>query len=83
MLPVIGFVPRLVLIEVSRRWAALLQQIFEVDPLTCPTCHGAMRRVACITQWLVIDQLLASLRARATTAAHAVVAESPLDLRTV
>lgn len=35
--------------EAARRWAALLQQIFEVDPLRCPTCHGAMRIVAFIT----------------------------------
>jgi hypothetical protein len=24
----------------DRRWAALLQQMVEVDPLACPTCHG-------------------------------------------
>jgi hypothetical protein len=30
--------------------AALLQQIFEVDPLACPTCQGPMRVVAFITQ---------------------------------
>jgi hypothetical protein len=40
--------------------AALLQQIFEVDPLAGPTCHGAMRIVACITQASVIDQILRS-----------------------
>jgi len=28
----------------DRRWAALLQQIVEVDPLACPTCHGATDR---------------------------------------
>ena len=43
--------------------AALLQQIFEVDPLACPTCHGAMRLVAFMTQASVIDQLLAAPRA--------------------
>ena len=37
--------------EPARRWAALLaQQIFEVDPLRCPTCHDAMRILAFITQ---------------------------------
>ena len=35
--------------EASRRWAALLQQSFEVDPLACPRCRGTMRIVACIT----------------------------------
>jgi hypothetical protein len=51
--------------------AALLQQIFEVDPLRCPTCHGAMRIVAFITQTSVIDQILTHLRTRASRAAHA------------
>ena len=37
--------------------AALLQQIFEVDPLACPTCGGPMRVVAFITQASVIDQI--------------------------
>jgi len=41
------------------RFAAVLQQIFEVDPLACPSCHGVMRLVACITQRSVIDQILA------------------------
>ena len=54
----------------TRRWAALRQQIFEVDPLACPTCHGAMRVVAFITQASVIDQkFLTHVRTRASTAA--------------
>ena len=74
--------------EASRRWAALLQQIFAVDPLacpTCPTCHGTMRVVACITQTSVIEQILAHLRTRTrtrtTTTAHAVGARSPPSTR--
>lgn len=47
------------------------QQIFEVDPLACPSCHGAMRIVAFITQASVIDQILSHLRTRATREAHA------------
>ena len=62
--------PRLAPAEATRRWAALLQQIFEVDPLACPSCHGVMRIVAFITQASVIDQILAHLRTRATAAAH-------------
>ena len=62
--------------EASRRWATLLQQIFEVDPLACPTCHGAMRIVACITQASVIDQILTHLRTRAAHAAHAAHADA-------
>jgi hypothetical protein len=58
----------------------LLQQIFEVDPLACPACHGAMRLVACNTQTSVIDQILTHLRTRASRAAHA-GARSPPSTR--
>jgi hypothetical protein len=51
--------------------ATLLQQIFEVDPLACPTCHGPMRVVACMTQASVIDQILTHRRTRAAREAHA------------
>jgi hypothetical protein len=51
----------------SRRWAALLRQIFEVDPLACPHCAGPMRIVACITQSAVIDTILTHLPTRATS----------------
>ena len=47
------------------QWAAVLRQIFEVDPLVCPRCAGAMRIVACITQAAVIGQILTHLRTRA------------------
>ena len=78
--PAIVPAPRLAPTEASRRWAALLQQIFEVDPLACPSCHGVMRLVACITQRSVIDQILAHLRTRDATAAHA-AARSPPSTR--
>ena len=69
--PLIVSAPRLAPTEATRRWAALLQQIFEVDPLACPTCHGAMRIVAFITQTSVIDRILTHLRTRAAREAHA------------
>jgi len=47
------------------RTAALQQQLFEVDPLACPTYYGAMRIVECITHASVIDQLRTHRRARA------------------
>ena len=72
--PAIVPAPRLAPPEAARRWAALLQQIFEVDPLACPTCRGPMRIIACITQAAVIDQILIHLRARA---AHAGARSSP------
>ena len=61
--------PKLAPTEVSRRWAALLQQSFEVDPLVCPHCAGAMRIVAFITQSAVIDQILMHLRMHPRTRA--------------
>ena len=68
--PAIVSAPRLVPTAASRRWAALLQQIFEVDPLACPACHGVMRIVAFITHSSVIDQILTHLRTRAAHEAH-------------
>gem|GEM_PF-4646744 len=46
--------------------AALLQQLFEVDSLACPSCHGARRSVAFITQTSVLHQILTHLRTRAS-----------------
>jgi hypothetical protein len=31
-----------------RNWARLIQKIYEVDPLVCPKCSGAMRVIAFI-----------------------------------
>ena len=67
--PAIVPTPRLAPTEANRRWAALLQQIFEVDPLACPTCRGPRRIIAFITQPSVIDQILTHLRTRASAAA--------------
>ena len=69
--PTMVAAPRLAPTEAVRRWAALLQKIFEVDPLACPSCHGAMRIVAFITTVFLIDQILAHLRTRASREAHA------------
>ena len=48
--------------EARRRWAELLRQILEVDPLRCPACGAEMRIVAFITQRAVIDRILGHLR---------------------
>jgi len=70
-------VPRLAPPEVTRRWAALLQQRFEVDTLACPACHRTMRIVAFITQASVIHQNLGHLRTCAAHAAHAGAGSPP------
>ena len=54
--------------EARRRWAELLRRIFEVDPLRCPRCGGAMRILAFLTEPAVIDRILTHLRTRARAA---------------
>ena len=46
--------------EARRRsaWARVLKKVFEVDPLVCPRCGGAMRVIAWITDRAVIDRIL-------------------------
>ena len=51
--------------EASRRWADLLRRIYEVDPLVCGKCGGAMRIVAVITDGAIVAQILRHLRSRA------------------
>jgi len=62
--------PRLASTEATRRWAAVLRQRVEVDPLVGPRCASPMRLVACITQAAVIDQILTHLRTRAAAGAQ-------------
>ncbi len=62
--------------EARRRWAELLRRIYEVDPLVCPACGGAMRILAFITEGAVIDRILAHLR-RAREAARGPPARGP------
>lgn len=50
-----------------RRWAELLRRIYEVDPLTCPACGGAMRILAFLTERAVIDRILEHLHGRGRT----------------
>jgi hypothetical protein len=43
-----------------RRWAMLIQRVYEVDPLVCPKCGGKMKIIAFIEahQGIVIQRLL-------------------------
>ena len=52
------------LADAQRRWADLLRRIYEVDPLLCPKCGGAMRVIALIQDPKVIDKILRHLRAK-------------------
>jgi len=42
----------------SRRWARLIQKVYEVDPLVCPDCGGAMKVVSFITEDDVVYRIL-------------------------
>jgi hypothetical protein len=48
--------------QVRLRWAELLRRIYEVDPLTCPSCGAEMRIVSAILEPKVIDKILAHIR---------------------
>jgi hypothetical protein len=39
-------------------WARLIQKIYQVDPLTCPKCKGAMKIISFIDQSEVIKAIL-------------------------
>ena len=45
-----------------RRWAELLQRIFEVDPLRCPRCGGTMRILAFVFDHDVVHAILKHMR---------------------
>jgi len=47
--------------EQRKAWARLIQKIYEVDPLTCPKCHGSMKIIAFIEQEEVIKKILKHL----------------------
>ena len=42
-------------------WALLLARIYEVPPLLCPQCDGAMKIIAFIAETVVIREILAHL----------------------
>ena len=41
-----------------KNWARLIQKIYEVDPLTCPKCHGPIAIIAFIEAEEVIEKIL-------------------------
>jgi len=44
-----------------KAWARLIQKIYEVDPLTCPQCKGAMKVISVIDQPEVVKHILQHL----------------------
>ena len=47
--------------EYRKNWAHLIQKIYEVDPLTCPKCSGAMKVISVIEDEDVIKKILKHL----------------------
>ena len=47
--------------EQRRKWSRLLQKIYEVDPLICPKCQGAMRIISSIEDGEIIKAILKHL----------------------
>ncbi len=45
----------------SLHWARLLARIYEIQPLTCPRCHGPMRLIAILIEPSTIRAILAHL----------------------
>ena len=47
--------------EYRKNWARLIQKIYEVDPLTCPKCSGAMKVISVIEDEKVTEKILKHL----------------------
>ncbi len=45
-----------------KRWANLIRHIYEMDPLVCPRCGGAMKMISFITEQRVIRAILDSVQ---------------------
>jgi hypothetical protein len=46
----------------SPGWREMIKQVYEVDPLICPTCGSEMKVIAFITNYEVIDKIIDHLR---------------------
>jgi hypothetical protein len=45
-----------------RGWAEMIRKVFEVDPLTCPSCGSQMRIIAFLTNYSVVDRIINHLK---------------------
>jgi transposase-like protein len=53
--------PPLVSPALKQRWAELIKEVYEADPLVCPRCGGSMRILAFIDQSEIIEKILTHL----------------------
>ena len=45
-----------------RGWAEMIRKVYEVNPLTCPKCQAEMRIIAFLTDYAVVDRIIAHLK---------------------
>ena len=57
-----GPVPGLDVVIPSKGWADLIRKVYEVDPMTCPRCGGAVKVVASLTEPAVVDRIIEHLK---------------------
>jgi endonuclease III len=64
-----------------KNWARLIQKIYEVDPLACPSCQGAICEIAVIEGQEVIRKILTHLGLWQIKARHRAGSSSGCQLR--
>ena len=47
--------------DYKRNWVRLIQQIYEIDPLTCPKCSGKMKGISVIEDSEIVKKILKHL----------------------
>ena len=45
-----------------RGWAEMIRKVYEVNPMACPKCRGEMRIIAFISDYAVVDRIIAHLK---------------------
>ena len=48
----------------SKGWAEMIRKVYEVDPMLCPECGGAMKIVAFVTDDRAVDRIIDHLKLR-------------------
>ena len=46
----------------AKGWAEMIRKVYEVDPLLCPQCGGAMKVIAFLTDYAVVDRIINHLK---------------------
>jgi len=46
----------------AKGWAEMIRKVYEVDPMVCPKCGGAMKVVSFLTEPAVVDRIIDHLK---------------------